>query len=431
MPVHSAMTDPEVHEPKDITTAASGTVYVADGLGSGAWTVSVNQDAPSDDIPYSRINGDWKPAPVNPVDSYWRADTTGIAAPPGTGDIIWNNATQSLATHIFISKDTTLGVDKRPEMLNYVQDYDTLTLYEAGSPNVFQRWKLTNAVDGTSYIDYTVDLIAANGGNISDNTETIVTFQANLVDSELDNFITGLAGASSNDVFVADGVGSGAWGNPTTEGDALLSTGENKGRILVADGADGTSWQELVWKDILGSVTVRGTGPTAPSLTPYRGGNIDQFAFSAADEVMVEFHLPHDYAPGTDIYLHFHWSHNGTAISGNMTWGYDVSYAKGHNQAVFPAEVSGTVTYATVDIATTPQYQHFITELQLSASTPSGSQIDTDDLEVDGIILARVYASAIPTITGGAPNEPFLHFVDIHYQSNYIGTKNKAPNFYT
>ena len=36
---HSALTDPEVHEPKDITTAEAGAVYVADGSGSGAWAL--------------------------------------------------------------------------------------------------------------------------------------------------------------------------------------------------------------------------------------------------------------------------------------------------------------------------------------------------------------------------------------------------------
>jgi hypothetical protein len=431
MPEHKLIVDPEVHEPKGASTAALNTVYVSDGAGSGSWQASINSDAPLDDIPYIRLNNSWQPVAVNPVDSYWRADTAGILAPPVGGDIIWNNATQSLATHLFISSDNTLGVDKRPELLNYTQDYDTLSLYEAGDPNTFQRWKITNIVDGTSYVDYTVELVASNGGNISDNTEIICTFQANLIDTELDNFLTGLATAAANEVFIADGAASGAWGSVSLEGDALLSTGEDTGRILVADGSNGVGWQELVWKDILGGLTTKVTGPTAPTSTPYRGGNIDQFAFSAGDEAMIEFHLPHDYAPGTDIYLHFHWSHNGTAVSGNMTWGYDVSYAKGHDQAIFPAEVAGTVTYATVDIATTPQYQHMITELQLSATTPTGTQIDTDDLEVDGVVLARVYASAIPTITGGAPNEPFLHFVDVHYQASYIGTKNKAPNFYS
>lgn len=34
---HSALTDPNIHEPKNITTAAAGEVYVADGAGSGTW----------------------------------------------------------------------------------------------------------------------------------------------------------------------------------------------------------------------------------------------------------------------------------------------------------------------------------------------------------------------------------------------------------
>lgn len=241
----------------------------------------------------------------------------------------------------------------------------------------------------------------------------------------------GASTATSGTVYVSDGAGSGAWSAPSPEGSNILSTGETKGRILVADGANGVSWQELVWKDLIGSVTVRGTGPTSPALSAYRGGNIDQFAFSAGDEVMVEFHIPHDYAPGTDLYLHFHWSHNGaTSITGDMTWQANVTYAKGFNQANFPAEISTSVTYATTDLTTTPQYRHRVDEVQLSASAPTASQLDTDDIEVDGIILMRVSASAIPTIVGGSPNEPFLHFVDIHYQAAYAGTANKAPNFY-
>lgn len=36
---HSALTEEFLHEPKGIATAAAGTTYVADGAGSGAWTV--------------------------------------------------------------------------------------------------------------------------------------------------------------------------------------------------------------------------------------------------------------------------------------------------------------------------------------------------------------------------------------------------------
>jgi len=33
------------------------------------------------------------------------------------------------------------------------------------------------------------------------------------------------------------------------------------------------------------------------------------------------------------------------------------------------------------------------------------------------------------TMNGGA--KPFVHSIDIHYQSTGVNTKNKAPNFYT
>lgn len=39
---HVDAVDPEIHEPKDISSATSGTVYTADGVGSGAWSASPN-----------------------------------------------------------------------------------------------------------------------------------------------------------------------------------------------------------------------------------------------------------------------------------------------------------------------------------------------------------------------------------------------------
>lgn len=35
---HNEIQDPEIHEPKGVSSASSGEVYVADGLGSGDWT---------------------------------------------------------------------------------------------------------------------------------------------------------------------------------------------------------------------------------------------------------------------------------------------------------------------------------------------------------------------------------------------------------
>ena len=192
-----------------------------------------------------------------------------------------------------------------------------------------------------------------------------------------------------------------------------------------------TSDPTYPWGDIIGIVIPRASAPNQATLEVYRAGQIREWAFAAGDRCDLRFHIPHDYAVGTDIYVHTHWSHNGTAISGNAVMNFYYSYAKGHNQAVFSAEKTTGITYATTNIATTPRWQHRVDEVKISTPGGSASLLDTDSLEVDGVILMNFDFTTIPTITGGSPNSPFVHTIDIHYQSTGIGTKQKSPNFYT
>ena len=105
-----------------------------------------------------------------------------------------------------------------------------------------------------------------------------------------------------------------------------------------------------------------------------------------------------------------------------------MSYAKGFGQGIFGNNAVGTIISA---IATTGQYSHELSEGQVSISGGSGTQIDTDDLEPDGIIKATVGVNAVDlTVSGGGVPDPFIHYVDIHYQSNGMATKQKAPDFY-
>ena len=182
------------------------------------------------------------------------------------------------------------------------------------------------------------------------------------------------------------------------------------------------------YADLLGRISVRGVGATDPTFAVYRNG-LRQFQYTVNDESFVEFHIPHDYAPGTDVYIHAHWSHAATTVTGgSVTWGLELTYAKGHNQAAFPATVTNTV----VSNASTTQYQHMLTDSQVSAASPAASQIATGNLEPDGLIMLRVYLSANNmTVSGGGVPEPFLHQIDLHYQTTNIGTKNKSPNFYS
>jgi len=196
------------------------------------------------------------------------------------------------------------------------------------------------------------------------------------------------------------------------------------------------------WMDLLGDIKTRpaaGGGAAAqPDFAVYRG-NIYGYSFNTAHlhECFVEFHLPHDYVTGTDIFLHAHWSQNvvdtggAAGVPGVCVFQWDVTYAKGHGTAggaadPFIAEVSAENTQQ----GSTTQYGHLIAELQMSAASPSASQLDSDNLEVDGLILVRMFIDpAHGTYT--LDQNPFIHYIDIHYQSTMIATKQKAPPFYT
>lgn len=186
------------------------------------------------------------------------------------------------------------------------------------------------------------------------------------------------------------------------------------------------------WRDLEGAVVPRASAPNAATLEIF-AGTIRRWAFAVDDVSDNAFHIPHDYVPGSDLFVHVHWSHTGTAISGTIAFSLAHSYAKGHGQAAFPAEKLLVWSLATPNIATIPRYQHIITETQLSAASPTATQIDSDDIETDGLIMCTLAVTTIPTITGqsgGSVARPYIHYIDLHYQSTEIGTKGKAPDFW-
>lgn len=226
-------------------------------------------------------------------------------------------------------------------------------------------------------------------------------------------------------------ISDGTHGTITVSGTATFSDNiilpKTSGNGIKVD----TSAPTFGWHDLLGPIVVK-AGATDPTIATYRG-SIKDYSFSNAvmNEVFNDFHIPHDYFPGSDIYLHVHWSQNvvdsggAAGAPGVVKWYFDVSYSKGHNQDVFIAPITTSVTQT----ASGTQYRHMLAEVQLSAASPSGAQLDSDNIETDGIILVRTYRD--PADVADTLNQvPFLHYVDIHYQSTGIATKQKSPNFY-
>jgi hypothetical protein len=191
-----------------------------------------------------------------------------------------------------------------------------------------------------------------------------------------------------------------------------------------------TATPTFPWRDLEGLLYPDATaGPARGTLIT----GVSAFAYSNGKEMDFSFHIPHDWAM-TDLYIHVHWAHNAdTTATGNVVFNFGITYAKGHNQANFSTSIAPSITYALTNIATTPRYRHRIDEIQLSAASPSGTQLDTDNIEVDGLIqgtMAVDLSGATLTTTSPA-NSIYVMCMDLHYQSTGIGTKAKAPNFYT
>jgi len=194
------------------------------------------------------------------------------------------------------------------------------------------------------------------------------------------------------------------------------------GNMYVAD-------DSLPWKDLIGDIIPKTSGVGAPTLGTWRT-QTRWYHYTAGDDGDIVFHIPHDWAPGTDLFVHVHWGHNGTNISGSFVLNLYSSYAKGHAQANFASEKNVTITVPSLNITNTPQYRHRTDEVQLSTDGGSATLLDTALIEPDGIVLMHFDATTIPTITGGTA-EPFIFAIDLHYQSNHVGTLNRIPDFYT
>jgi len=182
--------------------------------------------------------------------------------------------------------------------------------------------------------------------------------------------------------------------------------------------------------DILGDQFAKNVGASKPSLEAYNGV-INSFRFAAGKEAFLSFHIPHDYVLGSDLFLHVHWSQiSASNTGGTLDFKHTAIYAKGHAQAAF----NGTPiikTFTSADAGST-QYMHQLTELQISAASPTaGEQFDSDDIEPDGAIELTLEMDANDLTDSVSVTDPFIHFIDLHYQTTgLIGTKGKSPDFY-
>lgn len=178
---------------------------------------------------------------------------------------------------------------------------------------------------------------------------------------------------------------------------------------------------QLGWRDNIVELKVDSSSPNAPTLEAFRG-NILCWKFPAGEltEAHSAWHIDHDYALGTKLYLHVHWAPTSNQ-TGTVRWGFEYTVAKGHTQQAFPAP---TTVYVEQAANGTP-YMHYVGEVS-EANAIDGAALS---IEPDTVILVRVFrdgAHVNDTFDGNV----FVSFLDLHYLADKATTPNKAPNFF-
>jgi hypothetical protein len=177
------------------------------------------------------------------------------------------------------------------------------------------------------------------------------------------------------------------------------------------------------WNDLVQDVKVNPGASNAPGLITYRD-NIITFAFqpNSVNECFTNFHMRHDYIPGTMVYPHVHWSTNST-MTGNVRWGVEYTIARRWESTGLRNFGPTQTLYIDAGVTTPSPYLHIVSE------SPDGMGIDGTDLETDAVIICRFFRA------GGDVADTFDDFaylltVDIHYQCDHLDTPFRFPPFY-
>lgn len=197
---------------------------------------------------------------------------------------------------------------------------------------------------------------------------------------------------------------------------APLSITEADANISDLDGRT-----KLGWRDNIVEIKVDSSSPNAPTLGTVRGGILAwQFFANELTEAHSAFHIDHDYALGTKLYLHVHWVGTTTTV-GTVRWGFEYTVAKGHQQQAFPTTTTVYVEQSTTGTA----YTHMVGEVS------EGNAIDGAALgiEPDTVILVRLFRDGAH-VNDTLEETVFGIFLDLHYQADKATTPQKAPNFF-
>lgn len=134
------------------------------------------------------------------------------------------------------------------------------------------------------------------------------------------------------------------------------------------------------------------------------------YAPTSMSESFTNWDVPFEWAPGTDLYLAFHWSPGNSTATGSVRWGIEYTWADVNG--VFGSTVTEYYDCPADGIA----YKHF-----QNVSTPFPGEEAAPNMR----FLLRIFRDGAAT-EDTFPADAFLIGVDFYYQVSKFG----VPSFY-
>jgi hypothetical protein len=138
----------------------------------------------------------------------------------------------------------------------------------------------------------------------------------------------------------------------------------------------------------------------------------------------MSFHIPHDWLPGTDMFIHLHISTTSTTTK---TCAFLVRAGVAKSGSVIPSLASiGTISNTFAGAADVRR--HIVSEIPLTGI----GLLAVSDMEVDGIIFVHLYYQRGANGDNmGTTERTYIHFMDVHYQGDGVlsGTRYKVAPF--
>lgn len=150
-------------------------------------------------------------------------------------------------------------------------------------------------------------------------------------------------------------------------------------------------------------------------LATFRGNTVAyEFVSGSLMETYVNWDVPFNWAPGTDLYAAIHWSPGASTSTGTVRWGLEFTNAAVNG--TFPAT---STFYVDTTVSTSSAWKH----IQAVSDPYPGSSVSPNMR-----FLIRLYRDGAAT-QDTFPDNAYLVGIDFYFRVNKFGTPSFTPPY--